>query len=153
MTARSLQPGRALELVEPAPLTADLSWARANPRIAEALARWVGTVERVAAPVIPGVARNLVRTQLSEWQGERPGLSRSWVEKAVEPLENEARAMARLILLLAKASYQIDDSVVLPVLEQGGQELLIKVLAWGAIQASRRLTSIVAEHQGATLAA
>ena len=40
-----LTPGRALSLLPPAPLPADMRWATPNPRIADALARWTRVVE------------------------------------------------------------------------------------------------------------
>lgn len=146
MAHRELEPGRALPLVEEAPLPDDLWWAKPNPRVADALARWVGAVERYAAPDLSPATRTFVEAELEGWGGERMPLSRGWVEEALEDLSEGGPAVARLALLVTKASHQVDDEVVRPVLEKKGEEGLLKVLAWSGMAATRHLTGRAAER-------
>ena len=48
---KGLLPDRSADLMPPAPLPDDLKWAAGNPRIARALSRWAGVVEREAARI------------------------------------------------------------------------------------------------------
>jgi len=122
---RSLEPGRALDLVEEAPVPEDLWWAEPNPRVADALARWVGAVQRHAAPELSSATRDLVRAEVRDWEGERMPLSRRWADDAVERLGEDRRQTAR---------------------ESRGEAGLIRVLAWSAMVAVRHLTGLAAER-------
>lgn len=138
-TERSIVPGRGLDLLPPAPLPEDLDWARPNPRIADALARWSAAVDREASQVISPEVRQLVSGSLDAWQGELMALSRSWVDDEVAGLSGEHRDVARLILVVAKASWLTDDALVDAVLgPDRDEERLIRVLAFASISAARR---------------
>jgi AhpD family alkylhydroperoxidase len=145
---RPAEPGRALELLPPAALPEDLSWAAPNPRIADAVARWTAAVEREAAGVVSPVVRDRVRTSLGRWGNERMPLSRRWVDDEVSGLRGEDRAIARLTLLLAKAPYQISDEIV-EELDDGDEARFVRILAWASFAGARRFAAIVADTAGA----
>ncbi|NIV39654.1 MAG: hypothetical protein GWN58_62670, partial [Anaerolineae bacterium] len=152
-TERRLEPGRALTLLPPAPLPEDMQWARANPRIAAALSRWSAVVEQEAHRVTSPAVRELVHHSLQQWQGELMPLSRSWVEQEIEGLSETDRPVARLALVVAKASYQVDESLVEDVLgEEHNETRLIRVLAWAAFSAARRVAERIAEQTRRSLA-
>ena len=145
-TERPIQPGRALELLPPAPLPDDMYWAEPNPRIASALSRWAGAIERESALVVKPQIQNLVYSNLQCWQGELMPISRSWVDNEVEGLTGRDRAIARLALLLAKAPYQVDEALVGEILREDRDETrFIRVLAWAAFSAARRIAKRVAD--------
>ncbi len=140
-----LEPGRALSLLPEAELPDDMQWARANPRIASAVARWAAAVERESEQVIPDRTRKLVHDSLKHWQGEQMPISRNWVEQEVEGLEGNERAIARLALVLAKASYQSDDRLVDEVLAYNPeQEQFLRILAWSTFTAARYVAARIA---------
>jgi len=144
---RPLQPGRSLDLLPPAPLPEDLSWAEPNPRIADALARWAGAMERQAGDEISAAVRNVVLTSLQNWQGEVMPISRSWVEKEVQGLNKEDRSIARLALIVAKAPYQVDESLVRPVLgADNDEERFIRILDWSAFVGASRVGRLIADN-------
>ena len=146
-TERPIQPGRGLDLLPPAPQRDDLAWARSNPRIADALNRWAAAVEREAEKAISPEVRNLVRYRLDEWSGEQMPISRSWVEDEIAHLDGEDYHTAKLILIVAKASYQVDDSVVQSVLgEDKDQKKLIRILSFAALSAALRLAAHYGVH-------
>ena len=91
-----------------------------------------------------------VEHSLDNWLGERMPISRHWVEQEVESLNGEDRAVARLALVLAKASYQLDQGLVSDVLGHGPDEpRFIRILAWASFSAARRFAQLVAEDAGA----
>jgi AhpD family alkylhydroperoxidase len=146
-TARQLEPGRALQLLPSALLPDDMQWASENPRIAAALSRWAAVIEKEAQQVVSPAVRELVRCSLHQWQGETMPLSRSWVEREVKVLTETERPIARLALVVAKASYQVDESLVKDVLgEKHDEQRLIRVLAWASFSAARRVAERVAEQ-------
>jgi hypothetical protein len=148
-TERPIVPGRALDLLPPAPLPQDMKWASPNPRIAAAMSRWAAVIKREASRVVSPEARELVSRRLQRWEGEQMPISRSWVDKEVEDLKGQDRAIARLALVVAKASYQVDDSLVYDVLGKDRDETrLIRVLAWAAFSAARRIAERIAGGAG-----
>ena len=141
-----LTPGRALPLLPPARLPADMQWAAPNPRIADALARWTGVVEREASSVVSPAVQDLVIRSLNNWNGELMPISRSWVDAEASPLTGPDRAIARLALVLAKAPYQVDGTLVEEVLkEDRGEERFIRILAWASFSSARRFAQRLAE--------
>ena len=147
-TERPIQPGRGLDLLPKAPIPDDMRWARPNPRIADALARWAAAVDRETESAISPKVRQLVLDRLEVWNGEKMPLSRSWVEQEVEGLTGEDYHVAKLILIVCKASYQFDDSLVQGAMgDKVNEERLIRILAFAAMSAARRL----ADHAGKNL--
>jgi hypothetical protein len=72
-------------------------------------------------------------------------ISRSWVDKEVEGLTGRDRAIARLALVVAKASFQVDGALVDDVLSDDRDETrLIRVLAWASFSAARRFAERIA---------
>ncbi|MHC4975419.1 MAG: carboxymuconolactone decarboxylase family protein [Planctomycetota bacterium] len=142
---RKAEPGRAISLLPAAELPEDFAWARPNPRIAESLARWSAMVERETRDVISSEVRHCVERSLREWQNERMPLSLSWVEREIEDLTGEDRDIARMAIVLAKAPYQVSDSLIQPLLTDD-ETRFIRILAWAAYVSARRFGSIVAER-------
>jgi len=142
---RPLEPGRTLHLLPEADLPDDMQWARPNPRIASAVARWAAAVERESEQVIPERTRQLVHDSLMQWQSEQMPISRNWVEQEVDGLEGNERAIARLALVVAKASYQTDDNLVAEVLEYNPeQEQFLRILAWSTFTSARYVAARIA---------
>jgi len=138
-TELPLEPGRALDLLPAAPLPEDMEWAAPNPRIAAAVSRWAAAVGRESAHVITPAVRETVQRSLQSWEGEAMPISRSWVEREIHGLSGHDRDPARLALVVAKAAYQVDDSLVDAVLGEERDEVkLIRVLAWASFSAARR---------------
>jgi len=153
-TERPLQPGRALDLLPPAPLPDDMYWAEPNPRIAAALSRWAGVVDRESAGVVQPHVRNLVHDNLLCWEGQPPPISRSWVDREVKNLTGRDRALARFALVLAKAPYQVDEMLVGEILRDDADETrFIRMLAWASFSAARRFAQRVAERSSPSRAA
>lgn len=144
-----LTPGRALPLLPPAALPADMRWATLNPRIADALARWAAVVEGEVSGVVSPVVRELVARKLQDWKGDLMPLSRSWVNSEISVLTGQDRAIAKLALILAKAPYQVDETLVEDVLGQDrNEERFIRVLAWASFSGARRFAQRIAEAAG-----
>jgi hypothetical protein len=143
---KPLMPGRALKLLPRAALPDDMQWARSNPRIADALSRWAAVTTQQASEVISDEVSKCINQSLSQWQGEQMPISRSWMKDELGDLTGQERAIARLALLLAKSSYQIDEAVVREVLDAGDQKRFIRILAWCTFTASRYLANRIAKH-------
>ncbi len=152
-TERAIMPGRGLALLPEAPIPDDLHWARPNPRVADALARWIAAVEREAEQAIPQDVRDLVTENLSNWAGETMPLSRAWVEDEVQGLTGESYHLAKLILIVSKASYQYDDSLIKAVMgDKIDEPRLIRILSFAAVSASRRLSDHIMQQLNACAA-
>jgi AhpD family alkylhydroperoxidase len=140
LARRSYPPGESLVLLPDAPLPDDLSWAADAPTVAGAFARFTAVVEQASAQTIAPEVRALVTEYLASWHGEDPGLGRSWVERLVGALAEAQRPAARLALLAAVASYQVDDATVEAFRRlHPGDDALVGVLAWASFTAARRI--------------
>lgn len=137
---RALHQGDSLKFVPQANLPEDLSWAATNTAVAGAFAGFAKVVEEAGREVLPEQVRALVSERVQAWNGEAMGISRHWVENAVVEINEAHRAAARLALLTALASYQVDASVVEGFQSQypdDGQ--LIAATAWASFTAARRV--------------
>ena len=141
---RPLSAGTSLHFTPSALLPEDMQWASDNTRIAQAAAQWAATVEKEAEPVVPFKVKQLVYGSLKGWENEKMPMNRQWVEQELGALAGEERAIAKLALLLAKASYQIDDDVVKNVIDNKSEERFIRILAWCSFTAARYTASRIA---------
>jgi hypothetical protein len=146
---KPLTPGRALSLLPQAPLPWDMQWSAPNRRIADALARWAAVVHRESSAVVSAEVRELVLRNLRYWDGELMPLGRSWVDSEVTNLGGQDRAIARLALILAKAPYQVDQTLIQEVLrEDPSEERFIRILAWASFSGARRFAQRIAAATG-----
>ena len=149
----SVEPGDALSLLPDMPLPDEFSWARSNPMVAAAFARFAAVIEEAGQSVVPVRVRELVQEQVDSWQGEDPGMSRQWVEDAVADLSDEEKASGRLALLVALAPYQVDDGLI----EQfrryfPSDEALISTTAWASYVAARQVARWLQGSGSSTMA-
>ena len=132
--------GASLELLPVAKLPADLAWAAASSTVAGAFARWAAVIETAGQNALPDDARALVGERVSAWNGESPGLSRAWVEEALAGLDDSSKPAARLALLAALASYQVDEKVIKDYrAHHPGDDALVEIAAWASFSAARRV--------------
>jgi AhpD family alkylhydroperoxidase len=141
----SLPQGKSLAFLPAAKLPADLGWAAANPAVAGAFAGFAALVEQAGSTVLPESVRALVSERVEAWQGEEMGMSRRWVEEIAAKVEDKERSAARLALLTALASYQVDAGIVQAFQTQYPLDSqLIAATAWASFTAARRASSWIA---------
>lgn len=142
----TIEPGRALPLLPAAQLPDDMQWAAGNQRVADAMARYAATVERVAAPAVPAEVQRVVNQSLANWRGEQMPLYSSWADNDIAGLQGANRAIAKLAIVLAKAPYRVTDRMANDVLGGVRDEAeFVRILAWTTFTASRRLAGAIAE--------
>jgi hypothetical protein len=147
---RPLAPGRALELLPPAELPADMHWAQANPRVAAAVSRWVATVEREGAEAVSPEARKVVLEALNRWNGQPMPLSGGWIDDDIRGLTGPDESIARLAVVLAKAPYRVTGKLITEVMgEDRDEERFIRILAWSSFATARRFAQLVAQRAAA----
>ena len=121
-----------------------MDWARPNPRVADAVARWSAAVEREGARVVSSRAREAVVGSLRSWNSESMPLDSRWIENDVSHLEGEDRSIARFAIVLAKAPYRVTDQMVADVMgEDDDEERFIRIVAWSSFTAARHFARIV----------
>ncbi|MBO3750581.1 carboxymuconolactone decarboxylase family protein [Streptosporangiaceae bacterium NEAU-GS5] len=131
--ARVAEPGLSLDLLPPAPIPADLSWAAGSPVIADACARAYAAIG--AAPSVSGGVRALVSARLAAWDGLPPGPSGAWADADVARMPADDRPAARLALLTALGSYQVGPSAVAGF----GDRELVEITSWASLAAAREM--------------
>lgn len=144
--AMRLEPGASLDMLPEAELAADLNWARGNERVADSLARWASVIEQQISDVLAPSTQAHIHARLAEWRGGHPPLSRSWVEGDLEGLVGLQKDLARVAILVAKASYQIDNGLLEGLVKQDVSEAdLVKLGAFGAFSGARRVAAWTAD--------
>jgi AhpD family alkylhydroperoxidase len=137
---QAMYPGESLAFLPNAILPEDMAWAAGSPSISAAFAGFAAVLEDVGKRALPDRVRALICDHASRWNGEKPPLSRNWVEDTLYTLPDSDKAVARLALLALRAPYQIDNKVIEAFRgEHHGDDLLIEVLAWSAFVAARRI--------------
>jgi AhpD family alkylhydroperoxidase len=114
--------------------------------------RGAGLRWREAAADVPAVVSHRVKSHVRAWHGEEPGPNRGWVENYLADLSQRDRAMARLALLTAMASHQVDRTVLEAFRGEVVEDWkLEEVVHWGAWLGARRV--IDRRNRGVTDAA
>lgn len=136
--------GSALELLPEAARRAsapeDLAWASGEPRVLRALTAATAAVDAAGERALPGRVRGLLHRHLREHGAGPAGVSRSWVEETVQDLPPADRPLGRLVLLTARASYQVGDDTVAACREAGTDDPdLVRAVSWAAMAAARHI--------------
>jgi AhpD family alkylhydroperoxidase len=151
MSGKILQPrlahrnpvqGRFLNAVADASLPPEFEWTQANSHIAGGFLRFISAVERAGVESVDPHVRECVVEQIQAWRGETPGLGRDWIERSVARLDPRHRPAARLALMTALASYQVDETLVADFRRrQPADRDLVNLTSWASYAAVRRIAS------------
>lgn len=143
----TFEPGVSLELLPSAQLPPDLEWAGGDENLRDAFARAAAAIEEGGIRSVPQPVRALVLDQLDTWHGQPAGLSSAWVDDAISGLTPQHQPAARLALLVAMASYRVDDHTVAQFqATRSDDQSLVELAAWAALAASRRVGSWLWAH-------
>jgi AhpD family alkylhydroperoxidase len=151
-------PGESLALLAAADLPADLPWAKANPTVAGAFARFARAVEAAVEGALPERVQERVVARLAAWDGADPGFGTAWAAWLAESLAGipeRERAAGRLALLTALASYRVDDTVVAAYrAEYPADRQLLGAVSWTSYVTARQVgqwlwESLPASHRAA----
>ena len=134
------EPGRSLRFLPDAPEPASAAWAKGNPAILAAVTRSYAAFEAAGERALPPAVRDLVHERLESWRGEDTGPSRQWCADLAERLPEAQRPAARLALLTAFASYQVDEDVIEDFRRvHPDDRTLLEVAAWASYTAASRI--------------
>ncbi|MEU8127769.1 carboxymuconolactone decarboxylase family protein [Micromonospora sp. NPDC049049] len=131
------EPGRASGLLPAAPLRAATAWAAPRPAVAAAVGRADQVFRAAGDRALSPEVRDLLTAHLSGWRGRDTGISTDWCERLIADLAPADRAAARLALLTAVASYQVDAEVVQEFRRHHPEDAsLVDAAAWAAWSAA-----------------
>lgn len=143
----SARPGVSLRLLPDEPLPSDFAWAESNRFVAGAYARLAAVIDSIGQSFVPEPVRAVVTDRVARWNGEPMGLSRAWVEDEVSAIDESMKPAARLALVTALASFQIDSKMVEAFRARSpGDEALLATASWAAFTAARRVVAWINFH-------
>lgn len=134
---RSKIAGESLTFLPDAALPPDLNWAAGSPNVSQALARFSAAIESGGENALSPTVRNCVQDFIESWQGEQPGISRRWVEKATRELAETSKQQGKTVLLASIAPYQILEEDIVRL----KQEFLLGAIAWGSFSVAKKIGS------------
>jgi len=134
-------PGDHIIDTVPIDLSEEFSWAAADHNVAGGLLRFAYASERAGQQAVHEDVRTLIESHLNEWQGEAAGLSRSWTDPIIDRLDDRHKPAARLALLAARSSWQIDKQVIddYKSATSGNDKSLIQITGWASYAAVKRI--------------
>ncbi|MGC5032709.1 carboxymuconolactone decarboxylase family protein [Micromonospora sp. DT229] len=137
------RPGTSVDLLPTAPLPTDFWWAEGQPRIAAALSRAAAVFDAGGQRSVPAGARRMVGDLLPT--GEPPAIGAGrWFDDTVNTLPAHERALGRLTLMVALASYRVTDAVVEAVNDPHDGRRVIEIAGWASFTAARRVGASLA---------
>ncbi|MEH2252346.1 carboxymuconolactone decarboxylase family protein [Nostoc sp.] len=134
--------GKSLVLLPETTLTDEFQWATPNPFITQSLARHTVAINKTISKFVSQDVQSFVEQIISQWDGQDKGISRQWVDILTDGLDLRAKAIAKLALLTAFSSFQVDKTVIdefksyFPLDEQ-----LLAVVAWASFYTARIIAS------------
>lgn len=135
------KPGQAVGAIEPAGPSA-FSFAHSDNYVDAGLSQFTSAVEQAGHEAVPDEVRKLVLNHLESWRGAEAPLSRAWVEDLVAKVGKSNKAAARLALLTARASYQVDAKTVDEFRAQTPEDkALLQTVSWASFVASKQIFS------------
>ncbi len=137
---RSKSRGESLKFIPYAKLPEDMGWAKASPSISEAFAGFSAVVDEVGSSILPDEVRQCVQKYIHSWNGEYPGMSRHWVDQAIQGLDEARKDVGRLVLTASIAPHQVDEQmIVLFRNTYPTDEALLGAIAWGSFTVAKRI--------------
>gem|GEM_PF-259496 len=122
------------------------AWATDDPSVAGGLLRFADAILSAAGESVDAEVQELVKKQVTAWEGESPGIGKGWLDDAVQALPERQRSQARLSLLAAMASWAVDAGEMESCRRAGRDDrTLLETAAWGAYLAAERIAGWMRE--------
>ena len=119
-------------------------WAKQNPNIAEAIARWSAVIENRASELLDNNLLAALGRYIDEWDGEKTQLAYRWAEN-LSDIDGFDKDVANVALRTVVAPYTIDELMVKNLLLGGmTQQQVLVLVAWSAQRAARRVGTWIA---------
>jgi len=132
--------GESLRFLPDAAGSKEPEWAKANPFVAQAFARFAEAIEEAGESALPSDVRGLVSGFVGKWSGETLGIGNYWVEVETRKLEEASKSAAQLALLAALAPHQIDEEIILRFRRHFAEDyFLLGALAWASFKAAQKI--------------
>ncbi len=145
LAAERLVPGESLGFLPEAPLPPGLSWARGQPHLAGAFARFADALENAARTALPLDTRELVQRQISASSIASNENTEAWLSGATSGLPAHDRPLAILALLSAFASYRVTPQHIEVARANGADDAtLVTTVAWAAFAMARKFGTVSA---------
>jgi AhpD family alkylhydroperoxidase len=150
MSGKILRPKLSSQRVTPGEFLIDAArelphefdWTNTDKYVSQGLARFASECEAAGEESVAPEVRDCVSRYVSGWSGETPALGRAWLENTVSPLNDEHKPAARVALLAAVSSWQMDPDTVRQFRKIVPRDRdLINTAAWGGYTAVRRIAS------------
>ena len=142
MIQRKTVPGDSLQFLPEADLPDDFAWAVNNEIIAKTFAGFADILSKLIRDVVLEGTIATVQSVYDSWHGDDKGISRAWLNQAIDSLDEKEVVSAKLMLLAGLASYQVTESDIADFRQYYPEDAqLIAVTAWGAWSAVRRISS------------
>jgi AhpD family alkylhydroperoxidase len=139
--AQRLVPGASLPLLDGIRCIPP-SWAAPAPPISAAFGALAAGAEEAGQKATCAETRAWAESVLSGWQGNSPGMSRSWLDVHLRELDPDLRPEGTLVMLAAMAPYQVDEDVIDRFRRaRPGDTNILGAVSWGAFRAAERIAS------------
>ena len=136
---RPKTPGESLEFLPQADLPEDMGWAKNNPTVAQAFARFARTIQDLGETVLSQEARELIFGVVDIWNGEEMQ-TRNKLEAEIMQFEGAQRSAVQLSLLAALAPHQIVEEDILGFRKHFPDVTsLLGTTSWGSFTAARKI--------------
>jgi len=137
---RSKSYGESLKFIPDARLPEEMAWAEGSPAISKAFAGFSAVIDEAGNSILTDEVRQCVEKYINSWSGEDPGMSRQWVDQAIQELDEESKPVGRLVLTASIAPYQVDEQMIaLFHSTHPSDEALLGAIAWGSFTVAKRI--------------
>lgn len=132
--------GESLSFLPAAQTSRGFSELQSDRVIAGAFSRFDVALDEAVKPILSDAARSTIQKQLDAWYGQSMGISTKWTEEITAQLDEPGATVARLALLTAFASYQVDTETVRVFRSYFPEDAqLIALTGWASFAAARRI--------------
>jgi len=137
---RSKSQGESLKFLPASELPLNLIWSQDSPYVGRAFAQFYAVIDEIGKNSLADSIRDCIQKFVNAWNGEHPGMSRQWAEKAVQDLDDKLKEAGRLVLVSAIAPYQVDEQMIVRFRDiYPKDETLLGALAWGSFTVAKRI--------------
>ena len=144
---KQVEVGNSLSFIPEVILPKDFSWAEPNQAIAKAYAGFSALMEKAGQETIAPEIRTLLEQNLNNWQGEEMGISRQWLEEAIQGLDSKHLSTARLVFLTALSPYQVDEEIIKDFQKNHPTESeLLSACCWASYATTKRISQWLKPH-------
>ena len=137
---RQKTPGTSLSLLPERNLPTSFTWAKGDPNVAGAYARFAAVIKNMEKTYVPLLTRKTITQHVKEWPRNKQQNKIQWMKEKTAKMDSLAEIATKLALLIINQPYRINEEIINSFQNSSSQKnQLLAITTWASFTKATKI--------------